>query len=256
MLTCTVEEGALVLARQEYPGLDLPPWLGRLDAFAELVRPLLSERPDPPEIIGAMNDVLFHDQGFRGNDEEYYDPRNSFLNDVLERRTGIPITLSIIYMAVARRVGLALRGTGFPGHFLMVHERPGWPIVIDAFARGRVLLQEDCEQLLSRAGLPAWDPRYLEPVADLAILRRMLNNLQGIYLGSRDWLRLLRTADQILVVTPDDHDEHFTRALALAGCEAVDEAIAEFELYLALRPESEHRDMVQRLLEDLRRRRP
>ena len=104
-----------------------------------------------------------------------------------------------------------------------------------------------------RAGLADWDARYLEPVPDLAIIRRMLNNLQRIYLGARDWPRLLRTANQILVVTPEDHDEHFTRALALAGCEAREEAIVEFELYLALRPDSEHRSVVLHFLEELKR---
>jgi len=252
-LSCTLEEAALVLARQEYPDLVLTPWIERLDAFAGLVSPLLSNHADAPEIVGVLNDVLFHDLQFRGNRRNYYDPRNSFLNDVLDRRVGIPITLSIAYMAVARRVGLQLNGTAFPGHFLMVHERVDWPIVIDAFERGRVLLREDCEQLLERADLKEWDNQYLEPVSDLAILRRMLNNLQSIYLGSRDWPRLLRTANQILVVTPEDHDEHFTRALALAGCKESTAAIAEFELYLQLRPESEHRETVLRFIADLRR---
>src|SRR5262249_59899738 len=102
-------------ARQEYPTLDPAPWLDRIDAIASLARPHVSGRADALEIVGVASDTLFRDLHFQGNSSDYYDPRNSFLNDVLERRTGIPITLSILYMAVARRLGLELRGTGCPG---------------------------------------------------------------------------------------------------------------------------------------------
>jgi regulator of sirC expression with transglutaminase-like and TPR domain len=253
-LTCSLEEGALVLARQEYPELDPQPWLTRLDGIADLARPMLSGQPDPPEAVGVLNDVLFRDLGFHGNQDEYYDPRNSFLNDVLERRSGIPISLSTVYMAVARRIGLPLRGTAFPGHFLVVHERAGWPIVIDAFDRGRILTREDCEERLTRLGGPGFEPLFLAPVSDLAILRRMLNNLKMIYFGRRDWERLLRTAAQMLVVTPEDHDEHFTCGVALAGIGEVRDAIGELQRYLALRPETANRDEVLDLLSELRRR--
>jgi regulator of sirC expression with transglutaminase-like and TPR domain len=253
-VSCSLEEAALVLARQEYPDIDPSPWLQRLDAHAALAQALLSERPDTAEIVGAVNDVLFRDLGFRGNEDDYYDPKNSFLNDVIERRTGIPISLSAVYMAVAGRVGLALQGTAFPGHFLIVHQRPGWPIVIDAFGGGRILLREDCERLLERAGVSSWDERFLAPVPKLAILRRMLNNLKGIYLSRRDWPRLLRTSNQIFVVTPDEHDEHFTRGLALAGMGASPEAISELERYLQQQPEAGNRDEVLDLLSELRRR--
>jgi regulator of sirC expression with transglutaminase-like and TPR domain len=253
-LLCSLEEGALVLARQEHPDLDLQPSLTRLDSIADLARPMLSERPDPPEIVGVLNDVLFRDLGFHGNQDDYYDPRNSFLNDVLERRAGIPISLSTVYMAVARRVGLDLRGTNFPGHFLVVHERPGWPIVIDAFDRGRILTREDCDDRLVFMGGLAWSPKHIAPISDLAILRRMLNNLKMIYFSQRDWERLLRTAAQMLVVTPEDHDEHFACGVALAGTGEVRLAIGELERYLALRPEAPNRDEVLDLLSELRQR--
>ena len=253
-LVCSLEEGALVLARQEYPDLDPQPWLTRLDGIADLARPMLSEEPDPPEIVGVLNDVLFRDLGFHGNQDDYYDPRNSFLNDVLERRAGIPISLSTVYMAVARRVGLDLRGTNFPGHFLVVHERAGWPIIIDAFDRGRILTREDCEERIARLREVGWSPTYLAPVSDLAILRRMLHNLKEIYFDRRDWERLLRTAAQVLVVSPEDHDEHFTCGVALAGMGELRDSIGELERYLAMRPEAMNRDQVLDLLSDLRRR--
>ena len=251
-LSCSLEAAALVLARQEYPSLDPAPWLARLDAMAALARPMLSEQADPAEIIGVVNDVLFRDLQFRGNTRHYLDPRNSFLNDVLERRTGIPISLCVLYAAVARRVGLELHGTGFPGHFLLVHTRPGWPVVIDAFGRGQVLAQQDCERLLERQGR-SWDERVLAPVSPLAVLRRMLENLQNIYLERQDWPRLLRTSAQIAVVHPDEADLHFIQGVALAALGSGVEAIAALERFLTRKPGAPNRDHVLDLLSELRR---
>jgi regulator of sirC expression with transglutaminase-like and TPR domain len=254
-LRCPLEEAALVLARQEYPELQPAPWLERLDGIAALARPMLSQRPDAAECIGVVNDVLFRDLGFRGNAEDYYDARNSFLNDVLERRTGIPITLSVVYIAVARRLDLQLQGTGFPGHFLLRCDRAGsWPIVIDPFDAGRILTREDCQDRLARLAGLAWNPAFLAPVSDVSILRRMLNNLKLVYFSQRDWGRLVRTVSQILVVTPDDDDEHFTRGVALAGVGELRAAIQELETYLCRRPEAPNRDHVLDLLRDLRQR--
>ena len=253
-LTCPLEEGALVLARQEYPGLEPRAALEQLDAIANVARPMLSANPDPPEIVGVLNDVLFRDLGFHGNAEDFYDPRNSFLNDVLERRAGIPISLSTVYLAVARRIGLPLHGTAFPAHFLLALDRPGWPIVIDAFDRGRILTFEDCHERLWRLGGVRWNQKLLEPVPDLAILRRMLNNLKLIYFKRRDWERLLRTADQILVVTPEDDGERFTRGVALAGLGELEFAIDELDNFLELRPDAPNRDAAIELLQDLRTR--
>lgn len=251
-LRCSLEEAALVMARQEYPDLDPRPWLERLDAFAALARPLLSEQADTPEILGVVNDVLFRDAGFRGNDTNYYDPRNSFLNDVLERRVGIPISLSTIYMAVARRVGLVLHGTGFPGHFLLVSPRPGWPIVLDAFDRGRILSHEDCNARIVAMG-GRYDARFLDPVSGRAILRRMLNNLRAIYFEGRDWPRLLRTVAQILAVEPAAHEELFTRGIAFAGIGEAQRAIAELESYLARCDGDSNNQAARDLLDELRR---
>ncbi len=251
-LSCSLEAAALVLARQEYPSLDPAPWLARLDAMAALARPMLSAQPDPAEIIGVVNDVLFRDLQFCGNTRRYKDPRNSFLNDVLERRTGIPVSLGVVYAAVARRVGLELHGSGFPGHFLLVHARPGWPVVIDAFGQGQVLAQRDCERLLERQGRK-WDERGLAAVSPLVILRRMLENLKNIYLERQDWPRLLRTSAQIAVVHPEEPDPHFMQGVALAALGNGAEAIAALEQFLTRQPEAANRDHVLDLLSDLRR---
>lgn len=250
-LRVPLEEAALILARQEYPDLDPRRWLDEIDAWAAGGRAHLSAQPDAPEIVGVASDILFRDGKFRGNTTDYYDPRNSYLNEVIDRRTGIPITLSILYMAVARRLGLTLHGTAFPGHFLIVHPRPGWPVVLDAFAQGRILAEEECRQLAEHQGL-RWDRRVLDPVPERHILRRVLNNLKAIYAGKQDWARLLRTSAQIAAVMPEESTECFTQGVAWAGLGERDAAIQSFEAYLAARPNAQNRDDVLDMLSQLR----
>lgn len=170
---------ALEIARIAYPDLDASPYLRRLDEMAALVE---YQRGDPLSVIEAINECLFERLGFHGNRDDYYDPRNSFLNDVLDRRTGIPITLSVVYMEVARRIDLPLQGVGFPGHFLVKH--PGEPeIVVDCFSGGQIMLQPDCEERLQAVyGRPvAVEPAFLNSVTKKQIVIRMLHNLLPIY---------------------------------------------------------------------------
>jgi len=251
-LRCSLEEAALHLARQEYPELEIDRWLGELDAIAARVRPLLSADAPAPEIIGATSDVLFHELGFQGNDADYYAPQNSFLNIVIEARSGIPISLAVVYRGVASRLGLELEGTAFPGHFLLRSPRPGWPILIDCFHGGHILTEDDCRARVAAVGWDTWDPSVVEAVADTAILRRMLNNLKLIYLKQRDWERLRRTVLQMFVVTPDDHEELFTLGVALAGVGRRDDAIAHLERFLELRPNTPNRNAASRMLAELR----
>src|SRR5271165_119125 len=140
---------ALAIARTEYPTLDIPYYLARLEALAQRVRDRMRSTPTARETIALLNRVLFDEEGLRGNRDDYYDPRNSFLNDVLDRKLGIPITLSVIYLDVARRVGFPIAGTGMPGHFLLKHYDVNCgEILIDAFNRGRVVGNTDCQQRL------------------------------------------------------------------------------------------------------------
>src|SRR5207247_8146622 len=143
-------EGALLIAQEEYLSLDVPAYLRRLDAMAEVVSSRLGLEIDPQRIVAQLNVYLFDEQGFRGNQEQYYDTRNSFLNDVLERKTGIPITLSVVYIELARQVGLPIVGVGMPGHFLVRYSAQPTVFWIDPFHHGQILTQEDCQQLLAR----------------------------------------------------------------------------------------------------------
>ena len=143
--------GALVIARAEYPHLEIEEYAGRIETMARRVAALAGNL-DPQATLAALNNVVFEQAKLRGNREDYYDPRNSFLNDVLDRGLGIPITLSIVYMEVARRVGFPLSGVGMPGHFLLKHYREnGQEILIDCFNRGEVLLsRQDCQSASGR----------------------------------------------------------------------------------------------------------
>jgi len=198
---------ALLIAKEEYPGLDLPRYAARLDGLAASVRPR-TERfgGNPFAIIDALNTCLFTEEGLRGNSEEYYDPRNSFLNEVMDRKCGIPISLSIIYMEVAARIGFPIQGVGFPGHFLVRHAAEGRSILIDPFDRGRILLPEDCRNHLrvSAGDSAPLQPGFFHPVGKKQILHRMLGNLRAIYMEREDYPRAMAVIERLDVLAPGD----------------------------------------------------
>ncbi len=176
-----LEVGCFLLARWAYPDLDEGRYRGVLDVMAEDLRPIL--RPAKGvEALHLLNHYLFHEKGFRGDHQAYYDPENSFLNQVLDRRRGIPISLSALYLLIGqKRLGLPLRGVGSPGHFLLRYEegtKP--PIFIDAFAGGELLSRVDCEVLFDSLGFP-FQEDFLAPVGHREILARMCRNLVAIY---------------------------------------------------------------------------
>jgi regulator of sirC expression with transglutaminase-like and TPR domain len=183
-----LDEAALLLAAKAHPRLDVPAQLGRLDEIAAMV-----EEPT----LDALRDVLFERLGFRGDIDTYESPGNSFLNEVLDRRQGIPITLSVVAMEVGRRADVPLAGVGMPGHFLTRHmRRPS--LFLDAFAAGRLMDEDDCAERFSQL-FPAgvFDRTYLEPIGPRAIVARMLNNLRARYmeLGDQEalgWVTALR----------------------------------------------------------------
>jgi regulator of sirC expression with transglutaminase-like and TPR domain len=205
---------ALLIASEEYPGLDILRYVAKLEAMAAAVRPAVTTTDDPILKIEYLNAYLFEERGFRGNAENYYDPRNSFLNDVVDRRLGIPITLSIIYMEVGRRVGMPLRGVGMPGHFIMRYAEPEEDIYIDPFNKGRILSRQACEELIQQLyGEPVpFQETFLAPVSKKQILARMLMNLKAIYIHIKDYLKALSVVERLLIIQPDAEQEMKDRA--------------------------------------------
>jgi regulator of sirC expression with transglutaminase-like and TPR domain len=197
-------EGALLIAAEEYPSLDAARYLALLDALAQEVRGLVSPGGDPATRIRGLCEGLFKNLGFRGNAEEYDDPRNSFLNDVLDRRRGIPISLAVVTLEVGWRLHLPLYGVGMPGHFLVGCEAPGEPLYVDAF-HGTMLTTSGCEHLFRRmmAGGASFREEYLAPTPARYILVRMLRNLKRIYQQREDLGRAAAAIERILLLAPD-----------------------------------------------------
>jgi len=207
------------------------------------------------DILGQINWVLFVEEEIRANREDYYDPRNSFLNDVLDRKLGIPITLSVIYMDIARRVGFPIAGTGMPGHFLLKHyDVMEGEIVIDPFNRGRIVGNAECQQRLNEiySGEVELRPEFLQPVTHREILTRMLNNLRQIYFTQRNFPKGLATLDLLLAIPPRSPELLRERALVRINLEQFLGAAQDLGTYLQLRPEAADSDDVRETLEMLR----
>ena len=229
-------EGALLIAQEEYPGLDVAHYLQRLDTMAEAIRRTLGLELDPRHIVARMNAYLFDELGFHGNQEHYYDPCNSFLNDVLERKTGIPITLAVIYLDLGRQVGLPIMGVGLPGHFIVQYVAQTAPFWIDPFHAGAILTHTDCmarvRQLYGQEA--PWHEAYLHPVSDHAILQRMLFNLKAIYVQQGDYQRALGTVERLLLLSPEATTEVRDRGLLHYQLGHLEAALDDLQHYLQL----------------------
>jgi regulator of sirC expression with transglutaminase-like and TPR domain len=198
---------------------------------------------------------LYLEEGFRGNVEAYYDPRNLFLNDVLDRRLGIPITLSVIHLEVAWRLGLPLHGVNFPGHFLVAYPGEAFRLLIDPFQLGEIRFENQAQELLDRVygGSVTLQPDYLRDATRRDILARLLQNLKGIYLNARDDVRALAAIERILLVRPSALEEVRDRGMLLARVGRVDEAIVDLEQYLSRTPDAPDAVRVRMLLAELGR---
>ncbi len=196
---------ALWIAQEAYPDLDVEEYLAALDEMAAEVQERLPPERYPLRVIQILNHYLFADLGFCGNSENYYDPRNSFLNEVIDRRTGIPITLSLLYLELAKRIDFPMAGVGMPGHFLVRPLIAGAEIFVDPFHQGEILFPEDCQELLSQIygpGIPCPD-HYLHPTPPRLILARLLNNLKQIYLIRAQPELALAAVERILLLIPE-----------------------------------------------------
>ena len=247
-------EAALLIAQEEQPELNVAYYLKRLDELADAVRAKLPEAATPEDIIDALNAQLFFEEGLRGNASEYYDPRNSFLNEVLERKTGIPITLSVLYMEVGRRLGLSLAGVGFPGHFLVKYIGPDEEQILDPFVGGATVTEDQlAAKLRTMYGennpFMTQIPKLLAASTKKEILTRMLRNLKGVYLQKGEFKRALSIIDRILLIEPDmpmevrDHGAVQQRLGHMQG------AVLDFKRYLELAPNAEDASQIRALIQ-------
>jgi len=247
---------ALIAARTEYPDLDVDAYVNRVDELAHLAEARIIDTGDPAQTIAALNHTLFEEAGLRGNREDYYDPHNSFLNDVLDRGLGIPITLAVIYMEVGRRLGFPLFGVGMPGHFLLKHyDIDGRETLVDCFNGGNILSQQDCQRRLDEiySGQMTLRPEFLFAVSRRQILTRILNNLKTVYLSARNFRKALPLVELVLVIYPRSPEDVKQRALLRHSLGQISGAADDLEQYLKISPDASDTDEIRQTALSLRR---
>jgi regulator of sirC expression with transglutaminase-like and TPR domain len=230
----------LLIAEDAYPGLEAVRYLGELERMAIALRGKLPPEGGAEERVLALNRFLFDELGFRGNTDQYYDPRNSYLNEVIDRRTGIPISLAVLYMEVGRRIGLPLQGVSFPGHFLVRLRLPRGTLVLDPFCGGAPQSAEDLRERLERV-LPDGArtlEQYLAPASKRQILARLLRNLKGIYREADQPERMLEVLNRILVLAPGASAELRERGLVYQRLDCFRAALQDLSEYVAREPEA------------------
>ncbi|MDH5734659.1 MAG: transglutaminase-like domain-containing protein [Gammaproteobacteria bacterium] len=248
-------EGALLVARLEYPELKIQSQLQRITELAEEIRSHLSEEASAAEILTAINKVLFLEKGFEGNSEHFYDPRNSFLNDVLDRKLGIPISLSILYIELGHQLGLPLSGVSLPGHFLVKLELNDAAIVLDPYFGGISLNEDDIEERLQEfygnklkrqhfSGLLATTPNR-------DIIMRILRNLRNIYMQNQDWGKALGIANIMINQDSDKLDSIKARAFIYDALECSRPALEGYQEYLHISPEAEDIQVIRNRIIEL-----
>lgn len=248
---------ALVIARVDYPELDAGPYLRRLDEMADAVAERAPrEGRSPVDVVRSLNRYLFVEQGYSGNAREYYDPRNSFLNQVIDRRLGIPVTLSLLYLEVGWRLGLPFEGVAFPGHFLVKLHVDEGDVVLDPYHRGTSLaLEELAERARAALGggedLQAAVPRLLAAAGKRQILARMLGNLRAIYERHGDHLRLLHVLSLLLVLDPHDPEGLRRRAAVYQALGNAGAALADWRRYLGSIADGEEAERVRETILEL-----
>ena len=236
--------GALLIAREEYPDLNVDKYIDRLAALAREAEPAVHAGADTVERVQLLSHFLFAEKGFEGNRDNYSDPRNSYLNQVLDRRLGIPITLSIVYLEVGRRLGINLYGVSFPAHFLVKAVDDRGELMIDPFCGGTILgLDEIRARLAEIYNQPVEvHPAMIKAVGERQILVRMLRNLKEIYSNTSDWTRALSVLDRILLLEPRAADEMAERGALYERLECFQAALDDFQSFLSQAPEHPNAD--------------
>ena len=251
----------LQIAEDAYPGLDVDGYVGEIDRFANRLRARFAPQAVAEDRVIALNEFMFDDLGFGGNTDDYYDPRNSYLNEVIDRRTGIPITLSVLYMEIGRRIGLPFEGVSFPGHFLVRLPLRGGTLVLDPFSGGVPQSESELRERLKRVipreaagGIPVAKlplDEFLEPASNRQILARVLRNLKMVYREKDQPQRLLEVLNRMIVVTPDSAAELRDRGFVYQRLECWRPAQQDLAEYLQREPDAPDQDEVRARLVDL-----
>ncbi|PZV12704.1 MAG: hypothetical protein DCF22_11830 [Leptolyngbya sp.] len=248
-----LERASLYIALEEYPDLDVDAYVNTLDVMAAAVKDRLPSELYPLKILKTIQQYLYEDLGYSGNRAEYYDPRNSFLNEVIDRRTGIPITLSLVYLAIARRIDFPMVGINLPGHFIIRPIAEDMEIFVDPFNGGEILFLQDCEDLLVKLfdRRVALQPEHMAAVSNRQILARLLTNLKVIYANQRNFLKAAQASERILLLFPNAPLEHRDRGVLYYRSDRLAEARHDFERYLELAPLAEDAQVIQGILDEM-----
>jgi regulator of sirC expression with transglutaminase-like and TPR domain len=248
-----LDVAALEIASIETPDLDPEPFLAVLDKIASEIAARLPPSCDGREFVRVSNSYLFGDLGFRGNEIDYNDPRNSCLNYVLDRRIGIPIALAVVYIEVARRLGHPVAGVGLPGHFIVQYNDGKFATYIDPFHSGQLLTTEDCRKLArDRTGSDA-DATALAPVGTRYILVRMLNNLRSAYFRGKQFDKMVAVTDLLIEAFPRNPEYYKARGVARLRMRQFRNAQKDLELYLKYSPNAEDREQIAQQLGTIHR---
>jgi regulator of sirC expression with transglutaminase-like and TPR domain len=250
--------GALLIAKSEYPELDESFYLQRLNRISARLKNDMTRNRSSLEMVAKINHLLFDEEKFRGNRENYYDPDNSFLNRVLERKLGIPITLSLIYIEVAGRLGLDVRGIGLPGHFIVALYHASARIFIDPYNQGEIRTVDDCREIIRThlGETSASDPHWLSPVGRKEFLARMLRNLKLIYAQKNNDIMLFRMVHWILTFQPEAPAELRERAMLYEAMGDPIRAINDWERYIANVPDLDTETTIRTRIDYLKKQKP
>jgi len=245
-------EKSLKLAQiLEYPELDISKYVRKIDEIGNSLKLKIDNKKNPTYLISMLNEHFFEEYGFTGDDDDYYDPGNNFLNLVLDKKTGIPITLSIIYAKIASYVGLDLRIVGFPGHVIVKLDNE---IILDPFYQGRLLSHDDLEEILYRSFGDSVEliPEYLNKATTEQILTRLLRNLKNAYTQSYAYDKAMRCTNMILGMRPESPEEIRDKGILQERLLNYDEALPLLNKYLELEPEADDADFILELIKNVR----
>jgi len=250
----TLALAAIMVAKEEYPQLPEERYLGRLDLLAEGTRDRLDDENASLVVLQELLNSLYNRHGFRGNRQAYYDPRNSFLNDVLDRGLGIPLTLGIVVLEVGWRLGLPLEGVSFPGHFLVRFKGEAIDLLIDPYDGGAVRFEDEAQELLDRVygGMVRVSDSFLKVATKREMLVRLLMNMKSLYLNVGDHRRALAAVERVLLIRPVTPQEIRDRGVILARLGRKQEALEQLEAYLNVAPEAADSQRILGMMEELK----